>query len=101
MPAEEPYLALCLTLDPVQIADVLLEMRRPDGGALHCSRCMTVSDLTRNILDPVTRLVGLLDEPGDIRFCGAGGAGTALSPVARPQGGCCGRSPPPAAICRI
>ncbi|CAI9121891.1 AraC family transcriptional regulator [Brytella acorum] len=67
--ADEPYLALCLTLDPVQIADVLLEMQHGLGGeSLHCSRCMVVSDLTRHILDPVTRLVALLDEPGDMAF---------------------------------
>lgn len=66
---DKPYLALCLTLDPAQIADILLEMRQgQEGGSPHCSRCMVVSPLTRPILDPVTRLLGLLDEPGDIAF---------------------------------
>lgn len=66
---EAPYLALCLTLDPADIADVLLELRdAPEDLSHQCPRCLTVSALTRNILDPVTRLVGLLDTPEDIVF---------------------------------
>ncbi|KXV34784.1 AraC family transcriptional regulator [Gluconobacter thailandicus] len=64
---EKPYLALCLALDPAQIADLLLEMRDafPSNGTA-CPSCMTVSTLTHEILGPVTRLVGLLENPEDI-----------------------------------
>ncbi|MFT8483161.1 MULTISPECIES: AraC family transcriptional regulator [Gluconobacter] len=64
---EKPYLALCLALDPAQIADLLLEMKDafPTNGTT-CPSCMTVSALTHEILDPVTRLVGLLENPEDI-----------------------------------
>jgi AraC-like DNA-binding protein len=64
---EEPYLALCLMLDPTQIADLLLDMQE-DGASLdaHCTSCLSVSALTREVLDPVTRLIDLLDRPQDI-----------------------------------
>ncbi|MBO1358355.1 AraC family transcriptional regulator [Acetobacter sacchari] len=64
---EEPYLALCFTLDPVQIADLLVDMRHDEAlsGPL-CPSCMRFSDLTHDILDPVTRIVDLLDRPQDI-----------------------------------
>lgn len=63
----KPYLALCLSLNPAQIADLLLEMKNafPATGTA-CPSCMTVSALTIDILDPVTRLVGLLENPQDI-----------------------------------
>ncbi|MCX2561856.1 AraC family transcriptional regulator [Acetobacter farinalis] len=64
---EKPYLALCLTLDPAQIADLLLEMKDvPPSHNAACPSCMTVSALTHEILDPVSRLVGLLEHPEDI-----------------------------------
>lgn len=64
---KSPYLALCLSLDPAQIADLLLEMKDafPSHGAT-CPSCMTVSALTREILDPVGRLIGLLEHPEDV-----------------------------------
>jgi len=64
---EEPYLALCLSLDPAQIASLLLEMPCQQGESHQlCCMCLTVSPVTHGILDPMTRLVSLLDTPEDI-----------------------------------
>ncbi|MBB2203108.1 AraC family transcriptional regulator [Gluconacetobacter tumulisoli] len=64
---EQPYLSLCLSIDPAQIASLLLDMHaaRTDHGQL-CCMCLGVSPLTPQILDPAARLVGLLDTPQDI-----------------------------------
>ncbi|MCQ9154314.1 AraC family transcriptional regulator [Acidomonas methanolica] len=65
--SDEPYLALCLTLDPGQIAELLLDVQDDElkHGPL-CPSCMSVSPLTAEILDPVTRLVTLVERPQDI-----------------------------------
>lgn len=64
---DKPYLALCLSLDPALIADLLLEMKDafPSHGAA-CPSCMTISTLTHEILGAVARLVDLLEHPEDI-----------------------------------
>ncbi|ACI50561.1 transcriptional regulator, AraC family [Gluconacetobacter diazotrophicus PA1 5] len=60
-----PYLALSLALDPSRIAALLLDVpavlaeTRPAAG-------LAVSTVTDTLLDPVARLVGLLDRPEDI-----------------------------------
>ncbi|WP_342629267.1 AraC family transcriptional regulator [Nguyenibacter vanlangensis] len=63
--ADRPYLALTLALDPTRIAALLLDS--PD--ALRDPGTMpglAVSTVTDALLDPVARLVGLLDRPDDI-----------------------------------
>ncbi|MCX2564398.1 MULTISPECIES: AraC family transcriptional regulator [Acetobacter] len=64
---DEPYLSLCLTLNPAHIADLLLEMQDTfPGNGSSCPSCMTVSALSCEILDPVMRLVRLIEHPEDI-----------------------------------
>lgn len=62
---EEPVLGLGLILKPEVIASLLLESGIPatkgDG-----QRSIAVSNLTEDLLDPVLRLLRLLDRPNDI-----------------------------------
>ncbi len=63
--AEAPYLGLGFTLRPEAIAALLLEAgtgqtARPDPPGI------AVSDLTNDLVDPVIRLLRLLDRPADI-----------------------------------
>lgn len=60
-----PFLGVALSLDPAILANVLLDM----GEQVHDlppSVGMAVGPLRDELLDPVTRLVRLLDQPGDI-----------------------------------
>lgn len=62
--AEEPYLAMVLRLDPFKIASLLLEMTgKPRDGQ---PAGLAVSEATPDLLDPVLRLVRLLERPADI-----------------------------------
>ncbi|AMJ55323.1 MULTISPECIES: AraC family transcriptional regulator [Stenotrophomonas] len=62
---EQPFLALALNLEPVMLASVLLDMGEqlldlsPSAG-------MGLGVLGADLLDPLTRLVRLLNEPVDI-----------------------------------
>lgn len=61
----DPYLGLTLDLDPVAIADLLLQLlqgRQPPGEPV----ALAVSKLGADLLGPLARLVGLLDRPADI-----------------------------------
>ncbi len=60
-----PYLGLTLDLDPAMLAAMLLEVPLPAEG-MPGGAGMAVSALTAELLDPLVRLVRLLDRPGDI-----------------------------------
>lgn len=66
---EEPYLAIKMTIDPKEVADLVLEM----GDELQikqdeCPCGMYVAPVDYGILDAMTRLAGLLDSPSDVRM---------------------------------
>lgn len=62
---EEPYLAFTLALDPAMLAALLLDLPpSPPSAAL--SPVLAVSPLSEDLLDPVVRLVRLLDRPHEI-----------------------------------
>ncbi|MEN2518342.1 AraC family transcriptional regulator, partial [Acinetobacter baumannii] len=62
---EEPYLAFRLSLDPAVIASLLLETSAGNhtGSA---AQGLAVSAAPPEIIDPVARLLRLLDRPGDL-----------------------------------
>jgi AraC-like DNA-binding protein len=68
---EEPYLAVKMTVDPAEVAEVVLQM----GDELsvrhdHCplgSCGLSIAQVDFSFLDAVTRLVGLLDSPSEVR----------------------------------
>ena len=57
-----PYLALRLALDPALLASILLEMPGADGPR---AQGIGIAPLEADLLDPVLRLVRLLDHPGE------------------------------------
>jgi AraC-like DNA-binding protein len=62
---EAPYISFTLALDPAILAALLLEM--PPIAARHApSTAMAVNKLDSELLDPIVRLVRLLDRPRDI-----------------------------------
>lgn len=63
--ALQPFLGVALSLDPVMVASVLLDMGE-QGHDLAPSAGMAVGVLGPELLDPVTRLVRLLNQPSDI-----------------------------------
>jgi AraC-like DNA-binding protein len=62
---EHPYLALSLTLDSARIAALLLDAPAMLGDTGPAAG-LAVSTVTDTLLDPVARLVGLLDQPDDV-----------------------------------
>jgi len=65
-----PFLGFGLTLSAEAIASLLLEAGASRPAAQDGSG-MAVSDLTDDLLDPIVRLLRLLDRPGDIPILGA------------------------------
>jgi AraC-like DNA-binding protein len=67
---DEPFTVFSMTLKPVMIAPLLLETtstaRPPAFSGL------AVSDATPELLDPIVRLLRLLDHPDDLRVLGPG-----------------------------
>jgi AraC-like DNA-binding protein len=67
---DEPFAVFSMTLKPVMIAPLLLETtstaRPPAFSGL------AVSDATPELLDPIVRLLRLLDHPDDLRVLGPG-----------------------------
>ena len=60
---EVPYLGLKLLLDPLEVSEVVAQVGpRPEAPA---ARAMAVSSLDPGLLDAVTRLVALLEDPQD------------------------------------
>lgn len=68
--AEVPFLGFGLTIKPDAIASLLLEAGAP-RTANEERPGMAVSNLTADLLDPIVRLVRLLDRPTDIPILGA------------------------------
>jgi AraC-like DNA-binding protein len=64
--AELPFLAFSMSLKPAQIAALLLETASGDKAAATPSG-VAVSDANADLLDPIVRLLRLLDRPEDIR----------------------------------
>jgi len=62
---EGPALGLMLALDAAFIAELLLQMKPASTGRAPL-KAMAVSSLEADLLDPVLRLLRLLDQPGDI-----------------------------------
>jgi AraC-like DNA-binding protein len=63
---DEPYLCLTLTVDPRELAALIVETGRPAPRDDHDGRALYVSPLGTPLLDGLLRLVRLLDAPGDI-----------------------------------
>ncbi|MFC4256506.1 helix-turn-helix domain-containing protein [Altererythrobacter xixiisoli] len=64
--AERPYLAFSLAIDPAMIADlVLAEGGEPAAGATPLTT-IAVGDLAGDLIDPLTRLLDVLDRPRDL-----------------------------------
>lgn len=62
---ECPLLALTIDLDPIRIGEVMLDL--PDDVALSGHpAALAVSSISNELLDAVTRLVAMLDDPDDI-----------------------------------
>lgn len=64
---EKPYRAFSMQLDRALLADILLDLpdeARPVRGA----EALAVSPMTPDLLDPLVRLLNLLDRPDDIRM---------------------------------
>ena len=62
---QTPYLAMSIGLDPATLAAMLLDMPQgADGGRPLAG--LAVSPLTADLLDPLLRLLRLLDRPRDI-----------------------------------
>jgi hypothetical protein len=61
----EPCLCLTLRLDPVRISEWLSEVKLPKH-APGTSRGLALSALNNELLDPLLRLVRLLDSPADL-----------------------------------
>ena len=62
---EAPCLGMTLALDPAMLAALLLEMP-PGGGARSATKAIAVNPLEDDLLNPLLRLLRLLDRPGDI-----------------------------------
>ena len=65
---ERPYLGLVLTLDPVLVGSVMVELGRPAPRPNAAATAIAVSPLDDGLLNAVVRLVRLLDTPADARF---------------------------------
>jgi AraC-like DNA-binding protein len=63
---EEPYLCLTLTVDPRELAALIVEAGRQAPRDDHDGRALYVSPLRTPLLDALLRLVRLLDTPEDI-----------------------------------
>ena len=62
---EAPCLGATLALEPATLAALLLEMP-PAGAPRATAKALAVHPLENNLLDPLLRLLRLLDRPGDI-----------------------------------
>jgi AraC-like DNA-binding protein len=63
---EEPYLCLTLTVDPRELAALIVETGRQAPRDDHDGRALYLSPLRAPLLDGLLRLVRLLDAPEDI-----------------------------------
>ncbi len=63
---ETPYLGASLDLDPALLADLLISLPRAASCREQRSTAMAVSALGEELLDPLARLLAMLDSPNDI-----------------------------------
>ena len=66
---QQPCLCLTLRLDPVRIGEWLSEVKLRKPSAV-TARGLALSPVTADILDPLLRLVRLLETPGDLPLLG-------------------------------
>lgn len=67
---EVPYLCVALDLDARRIGELMGEGDLPAASEASPSRGLAVGRMTADLLDPVLRLVRLLDQPEDLRVLG-------------------------------
>lgn len=65
----EPYLAVALTLEPANVANLLADLPKPAGGQLY-SPGFSVAPVTSDLLDAWVRMLRLMDRPGEIAALG-------------------------------
>ena len=65
---ERPYLGVVLRLDPTLVGSVMVEAGYPAPPRQSTVRAMEVSPLDVHLLDPLVRLVRLVDAPTDARI---------------------------------
>ncbi|SDE19896.1 AraC family transcriptional regulator [Rhodospira trueperi] len=63
---DAPYLSVTMTLDRALLTEMLLALPDPAEGPATAPPGMDVSTVTDDLLDPVVRLIRLLDHPADI-----------------------------------
>lgn len=64
--ADIPYLSIMLTLDPREIAQILVDIGVPQPAKSPARAGLAVSDISLAMVNALVRLVGLLDEPENI-----------------------------------
>jgi AraC-like DNA-binding protein len=67
---DEPFVVFAMTLEPAAIAPLLLETA--DAARPPAFTGLAVSDATPELLDPIVRLLRLLDRPDDLRVLAPG-----------------------------
>ncbi len=65
---DKPYLSFALSLDPVQLCDIIAQMNSSTGKQENPVRGWFISDAEPSIIDCAIRLTELLDTPQDIPF---------------------------------
>jgi AraC-like DNA-binding protein len=65
---EQPFLSLCIELDPVLVSSVMVETGYDSSRKRADVRAMDVSPLDTGLLDAVVRLARLLETPADASF---------------------------------
>jgi AraC-like DNA-binding protein len=63
---DKPYLSVMLTLDPGDIAQMLIDIKLPNVAGSPPESGMAVSDISLALVNALCRLVELLDEPENI-----------------------------------
>jgi AraC-like DNA-binding protein len=67
---DKPFVVFTMRLKPAMIAPLLLETNNAARPPAFCG--LAVSDSTPQLLDPIVRLLRLLDDPNDVRVLGPG-----------------------------
>jgi AraC-like DNA-binding protein len=65
---EQPFLSLCIKLDPALVSSVMVEAKYTSSRKRADVRAMNVSTLDAGLLDAVVRLIRLLDTPAEAPF---------------------------------
>lgn len=66
--ADRPYLGIIIALDPTLVGSVMVEAGQPAPRMPSSLPAIDVSPLDAGLLDPVVRLVRLIESPADARF---------------------------------